>query len=66
MFMMSSTERGWRRETRIHCSRRPFDWNIIVDLAGLTSCKAVLESLRAQQHFPKSRAGHMTSRRKAI
>ena len=33
---------------------------IIVDLAVLTSCKAVLESLRAQQHFPKSRAGHMT------
>ena len=39
---------------------------IIVDLAVLTSCKAVLESLCAQQHFPKSRAGHMTSRREAI
>ena len=39
---------------------------IMVDLAVLTSCKAVLESLRAQQHFPKSRAGHMTSRLEAI
>ena len=65
MFMMSSTEGAGDARLGFTVAEGRLT-GIIVDLAVLTSCKAVLESLRAQQHFPKSRAGHMTSRREAI